>query len=211
MNLISIEKRRLAAGAITVILAGALVFGAKGSHGQNIGAVLRERARISQPPNVPAPPGGLNRPVVNGRSQVQLTQAKRLILSAEGSNIITPVVSGRINQGVRSDGEIWLTVSYDDGSPFGQGHAADVHLEALGADAGGARLDVASSRPAEGLWHFLLPDLKPGSHFYRVRVESHIPAWNSDFAGQAIVRASYTRMPYWNAQRPDGTIWTPPK
>lgn len=52
--------------------------------------------------------------------------------------------------------------------------------------------------------------LEEGNHFYRIRVLREVPEWRTTYEGQSIVRASYTRVPYWNAQRADGTIWQPP-
>ncbi len=143
-----------------------------------------------------------------------------LVLSAQGSSVTYPVLTSKINVGQTSNGELWMTVSNDDGTPFTQAKAADVRIQALDEKDVAAALDRATSHPAEGLWHFVLPNLTPGSHFYRLSVETEITVTHTTgtgqntvhttYSGQIIARADYTRMPYWNAQRFDGTIWDPP-
>lgn len=142
----------------------------------------------------------------------KISVSKRLLLSAEGSADFEPFRVNRTNVARSKDGEIWLTVSYDDGTPFNQAKARDIQIETLRSehDDTAARLDVAGSRPEDGVWHFRLPQLNAGSHFYRINITSDIAAWKTSYEGHVVVRANYTRMPYWNAQRIDGTIWEPP-
>lgn len=144
-------------------------------------------------------------------TKIEFTAQKRLLLSAQASAEFRPVLTNRVSAAQSLDGEIWLTISYDDGSPFTQAKASDIRLETLrSVHEGEARLDLSQSRPADGVWHFVLPQLAQGNHFYRLKVESNVAAWKTIYEGQTIVRATYTRMPYWNAQRFDGTIWDPP-
>ncbi len=211
------QNKRLLWGVMIVGIGGILLLAVSDSRSQGIGGTLRQRARVFPPASAVAPTTAPNPALqqqldLNKGTHLDINFQKRLILSAEGSSNTSPVLANRNGVGQTSDGEIWLTVSYDDGSPFTMAKVDDVHIEVLDRPYEGAlmRLDRALSRPADGLWHFILPQLTPGSHFYRVRVESNIAAWKTNFEGQTIVRASYVRMPYWNAQRSDGTIWEPP-
>jgi hypothetical protein len=151
---------------------------------------------------------------VSEKATIRPYTQERLILSAEGSYGFQPVVSGKINVGQTSDGEIWLAISYEDGTPFTQARAGDIRIETLSNGNGSgvvARLDPSLSRASDGVWHFTLPQINPGSHFYLIRVLVDNQDGRTTYGGQTIVRASYTRMPYWNAQRVDGTVWEPPK
>jgi hypothetical protein len=74
-----------------------------------------------------------------------------------------------------------------------------------------ARHSIDRVRGQMRVWHFVLPQIGPGSHFYLLKVVVDAKAWRTTFESRAIVRATYTRMPFWNAQRVDGTIWEPPK
>jgi hypothetical protein len=137
---------------------------------------------------------------------------KRLILTAEGTHTVVPVQSGKLYLHQTINGVIWLAISYEDGTPFTLAHAADIHIRTLSSDAGvSTRLNPILSGGEEGVWHISLPEISSGSHFYLISVVVDAAAWRTTFEGQVIVRATYTRMPFWNAQRVDGTIWEPPK
>jgi hypothetical protein len=141
--------------------------------------------------------------------------SKRLILSAAGSATIQPVQSAKLYLHQDTTGEIFLAVTYEDGTPFTQARPENIHIELLpstySGPSGEPALDVRSSRANDGVWHFVLPKLQSGSRFYLVSVVVDVKAWRTTFEGRTIVRVDYTRMPFWNAQRSDGTIWDPPK
>ncbi len=220
----TIKQKKLSAWCFVLMasIGLALLLNAHVSQGQGNKPSLRDRIKIPKsstteettPPITaqPAPKSTLNDKIDASASGVKIWKNQRLVLSAEGSTLTTPVISGRINQAQNSEGEIWLTVSYDDGAPFTMAKARDIHLDTLSSshDGDAASLDISGSKPDEGLWHFVLPQIRPGNHFYRIRVESEIDAWHTNYSAQIIARANYTRMPFWNAQRIDGTIWQPP-
>jgi hypothetical protein len=135
--------------------------------------------------------------------------SKRLILTTEATNTIIPVQSGKINLYQTIQGHIYLAISFEDGTPFTLAHAEDIQIKALGFDFGGGATPELSG--GGGIWGYTLRDMKPGTIFYLISVVVDAKEWRTTFQGQAIVRATYTRMPYWNAQRVDGTIWEPPK
>ncbi|BCM94458.1 hypothetical protein IAD21_06365 [Abditibacteriota bacterium] len=212
------QSKRLVLGVMIAGIGGGLLLVANDSRSQDNGGIFRKRGRILAPsgglsPDTPVTPAGKEGGGVKIAPYLVLKPQKRLLLSGEGSSIISPIPSGKTYQGQTLDGEIWLNVSNEDGTPFNQAKVSDVQIETLNSkhDGGAAQLDRSMSRPGDGVWHFVLPQLRSGSHFYRITIESDVEDLNTKFHGQTIVRANYTRMPYWNAQRVDGTIWEPPK
>jgi len=222
MNLFSGRKLSLL-GMTTFGIGALMLFGTRASQGQ-----LDAESQVFQPntmkrrilipganePNRRAlPPGALEK----ANTPALPLPGKRLILSAEASSQIRTVTWPKKNSQDNVDGEIWLCIGFEDGTPFSQAKAGDIRIEPLGeteqerAKGHKATLDRASSRPDDGVWRVALSQIGEGSHFYRISVKSDIPAWRSTYQGQTIVRANYTVVPYWIPSRPDGTIWIPPK
>ncbi len=138
--------------------------------------------------------------------------SKRLIITAEGTSLIQPVPSGKINLHQESVGEIYFAISYEDGTPFPLAKSADIKISMLAArPSGNASESVILSEVGDGVWHVRLPRIDSASRIYLISVVTEAKAWHTTFQGRSMVRVDYTRLPYWNAQRYDGTIWDPPK
>jgi hypothetical protein len=136
--------------------------------------------------------------------------SKPLIITAQGTALIQPVPSGKINLYQTTTAQIFLAISYEDGTPFPLAKSEDIRITLLPSRGIGS----TSAEPIdadEGLWGFTLPKTDSSSRLYLISVVVDAKAWRTTFQGRAIVRVDYTRLPYWNAQRVDGTIWEPPK
>ncbi|HEX8464901.1 MAG TPA: hypothetical protein VF627_09825 [Abditibacterium sp.] len=222
MNLFLGRKLSLL-GVTTLGIGALLLIGTRASQGQIDGGSqvfqpnpMRRRILIpgANQPNRPAlPAGSLEKANTPGLPLL----SKRLILSAEASSQIRTVTWPKKNSQDNVDGEIYLCISFEDGTPFYLAKAGDIRIEPLGeaqperAKISTATLDRASSRPDEGVWRVALSQINEGSHFYRINVKTDVPGQRTTYQGQTIVRANYTVVPYWIPSRPDGTIWIPPK
>lgn len=151
-------------------------------------------------------------PVIDRANSRLPNTSKRLILSAEGTSLIQPVPSGKILLHQDTTGVIFLTISYEDGTPFPLAKPEDIKLTLLTNDRlGGEPVKAYPVGDNEGLWGFSLPRIDSASRLYLISVVVDAKAGRTTFQGRAIVRVDYTRLPFWNAQRFDGSIWDPPK
>lgn len=149
--------------------------------------------------------------VIDSRNSTLPNISKPLIISAAGTAVIYPVPSGKINVGQDTMGQIAFTVSYEDGTPFPLAKPDDIKVSLVASTSNGSREPLRLAEGGEGLWRVMIPKLSSGSHLYLISVVVDAKAWRTTFQGRSVVRVDYTRMPFWNAQRSDGTIWDPPR